>query len=100
MPVDRRVRRLAAACFALLPLASTGCGLAAAIAVPLITDVIEGDLHDVGTGEASRLRQQPVPLHNALRRRCSHRRDGPVRHGRVGVHDRGNGFLDVGILAV
>lgn len=48
MPVDRRVRRLAAACFALLPLASTGCGLAAAIAVPLITDVIEGDNDDGG----------------------------------------------------
>ena len=48
MPVDRRVRRLATACFALLPLASTGCGLAAALAVPLITDAIEGNNDDGG----------------------------------------------------
>ena len=48
MPLDRRVGRLAAVCFALFPLASTGCGLAAAIAVPLITDAIEGDNDDGG----------------------------------------------------
>ncbi len=48
MPVDRRLRRLGTLCFALLPLSTPGCGLAAAIAVPLITDAIDGDNDDGG----------------------------------------------------
>jgi hypothetical protein len=48
MPADRRVVRLATVCVALLPLLSTGCGLLAAVAVPLITDAIEGDNDDGG----------------------------------------------------
>ena len=48
MPVDRRLRRLGALAFALLPLLTPGCGLAAAIAVPLITDAIDGDNDDGG----------------------------------------------------
>ncbi len=48
MPAHRRFRRLVALVFALLPLVTSGCGLATALLVGAITDAIDGDNDDGG----------------------------------------------------
>jgi len=62
MPVDRRLGRVGAFLFALLPLATPGCGLAAAIAVPLITDAIDGNNDDGGDPTILDVRNDAVSL--------------------------------------